>query len=319
MLFPQAHGQRPPETASPPSWPRPSGLALGNQLPAVTGPQGPPFRPGPAAATQGTVAGQLGYPPGTGGAMPGAPLYPVGHSPGQPGKQQETWWRGGANTGWNDQQITRDRHAYWDTGTQVSGNHYSTPGNPPNPVTDGPARPDLRLTQRTISWQVGSDATANQDDLSRPYARNAQGMYIGEQGNSWSTVYGGVPGLFQPYGTRGGIPYPIQSPVGQGMQGDGPRKIWPGPPHGLHSKTFPDYSNLLGYYMAQPQMHQPRQDRPSNSPQAGQAYSQLVVPQGASVIARQQPGTVVAAKARWDIWAPSSTGTGWRGSQLGGG
>jgi hypothetical protein len=317
MLFPTAYGQRPPATASPPSWPRPSGGSQGNNLPAVLGPVGPPARPAPSAAEQ-AVGGQVGAPPGTGGSMPGAPLYPVGHSPGQPGYMQESAWRGGASTGWNDKLITRDRHAYWDTGTQLAGNHYSTPGNPPNPVTDGPARPDLRLTQRTISYQKGSDASANHDDLTRPYTRNAQGMYVGEQGTGWSPVYGGVPGLYQPYGTRGGVPYPIMSPVAQGEPGDGRRNVFSGPPHGLHSLTFPDYSSTLGYYMAQPQMHQPRMDRPANSPQAGQAYSQLVVPQGGQQVTRQQPGTVAAARAKWSAWMPGSTG-GWRGSARGGG
>lgn len=318
MLFPVRSGQPPPVTASvAPSWPKPSGLALGNQLPAILGPQGPPARPGPSAATQGEVAGQVGAPPGSYGFMPGADRYPMGHSPGVPGPQQESWYRPGS-MGFNDRQTAKDRHAYWDTGTQLAGNHEATPGNPPNPVTDGPARPDLRLTQRTISFQIGSDASANQDDLNRPYARNAQGMYIGEQGNSWSSVYGGVPGLFQPYGTRGGVPYPIQSPVGPGEKGDGPRKIWPGPPHGLHSLTFPDYSSTLGYYMAQPQMHQPRMDRPSNSRQAGQSYSQLVVPQGAQLISQQQPGTVVAAAAKWSMWNPGPSGPGWRGPNAGG-
>ena len=111
MLMPTAHGQPPPVTASAAtSWPKPSGLAAGNQLPAILGPVGPPAGPGPSAATQGVVAGQVGAPPGTYGFMPGASRYPVGHSPGMPGQMQENAYRPGS-MGWNDQQTTKDRLA----------------------------------------------------------------------------------------------------------------------------------------------------------------------------------------------------------------
>jgi hypothetical protein len=56
--------------------------------------------------------------------------------------------------------------------------------------------------------------------------------------------------------------------------------VWAGPPHGLHSLTYPDGGDTLLRYQVLPQMRPVRVDRPSNSPQAGQAYSQTVQHQG---------------------------------------
>jgi len=214
--------------------------------------------------------------------------------------------------GFNDQLMVRDRHAYWDSGHQVTGIDsvgHSIPYTYSHPA-DVPPTPELRLVNRSANPQIGSSNTAAQDDMSREYNRNPEGMYIGEQGSGWAPVYGGVPGLFQPYGTRGGVPYPIVSPVGQGEPGDGPRLVFSGPPHGLHSPTLPDYSQTLGRYMATPQMRPVRFDRPSNSPQAGQSYSQTVLAQGAQQAARQQ------AARTGGMPGPGlgyGTGSGWRG------
>jgi hypothetical protein len=237
------------------------------------------------------------------------PQLPIG-SPRPLNVMQESAWRGGAYFA-NDKLIVRDRHAYFKRGNELSGR---LSGNT-DPPMDGPARPSLQTVNRTINYQMGTDTTAAQDDLQRPYARNSQGMYLGTQGDSWTPVYGGTPGLYQPYGTYAGygnVPIQgIQSPVQEGMQGDGPQSFRPGPPHGLHSPTLPDYAQTLGYYMAVPQMRAPRIDRPSNSPIGGQSYSQTVIPQG-------QTGTIAqGVRATSGVNWQTKRVTGWRG-QAGG-
>jgi hypothetical protein len=214
----------------------------------------------------------------------------------------------------NDQLITYDRHGFFKSGYENSGRG----SGQTDPPSDGPARPSFALVQRTISWQQGTDNTANQDDKGRPYSRTPNGQYLGEQGNGWSPVYGGTPGLWQPYGSYEGITngpvHGIQSPVGEGANGDGPHKVWSGPPHGLHSPTLPSYDQTIGRYMATPQMSQPRQDRPSNSPIAGQSYSQTVTPQGqtGTIAAGTGPGgTSGAARNLVKPW--QLLGNGWRG------
>lgn len=206
------------------------------------------------------------------------------------GVGQETAWRGGLDFA-NDKLITTDRHGILNSGTERGGGRGSGLTDPP---MDGPPRPALRLVQRTINWQVGNPL-ATQDEQpgeNRPYTRNQQGMFVGEQGSGWSPVYGGVPGLWQPYGSYEGLcagpVVGIQSPVAQGGAGDGPHKVWSGPPHGLHSQTAPDYAATLGYYLAVPQQVVPRMDRPSNSTSGGQSYSQTVQPQGQTGTAAQQ-------------------------------
>lgn len=197
------------------------------------------------------------------------------------GYSQESAYRGGQYFA-NDKLIAYDRHAFLKVGYENSGRK----SGQTDPPMDGPARPSLAVINRAINPQIGSDATRNQDDLSRDFARNSTGMYVGEQGSGWSPIYGGVPGLYQPYGSYAGYTSGevkgIQSPVAQGSPMDGPRKVWSGPPHGLHTQTYPDYSQTLGYYLATPGMQPPRMDRPSNSPISGQSYSQLVLPQGAT-------------------------------------
>lgn len=207
----------------------------------------------------------------------------------------------------NDKLGTADRHAYLKTGYENSGRN----SGQTDPPLDGPPRPSLATVNRSITWQEGTvygkDAVnGNADDLTRDYTRNQQGMFVGEQGSGWSPVYGGVPGLYQPYGSYQGITAGpvkgVQSPVPQGQPGDGPRKVFSGPPHGLHSPTLPDYKQTLGYYMAMPAPRAPRMDRPDNSTAAGQSYSQTVVPQG-------QTGTVAAQPVKW----AGIGSNGWRG------
>jgi hypothetical protein len=262
--------------------------AAGNNLPGITGALDRPFGPGPGPAS----GGQLG---GTGdgqaGADPRAPHMspdPVVFIPG-PGPEQldtgaaggrQSWWRGGLQ-GFSDKLTVKDRHVYWDTGNQKTGLQGKPGGSPNaynNPLTESP-RPDLRALNRTVSYQKGSDATRNQDDLTRKYT------WLGEQGSGWTPVYGGVPGLYVPYGSRGGVPYPVVAPVEQGQPGDGPHLVWSGPPHGLHSETpWKGGAQIIARFAQTPQTRPVRQDRPSNSPQAGQSYSQTVLPQGASPV-----------------------------------
>jgi hypothetical protein len=225
------------------------------------------------------------------------------------GVGQESSWRGG-NMFSNDKLRTSDRHILSKVGSELSGRDSGFT----DPPKDGPARPSYQTINRTISYQQGTDTDLNQDDLSRPYTRNAQGMYIGEQGSGWSQVNGGVPGLWQPYGSYAGYcagpVQGIQSPVAQGAPGDGRQSVWSGPPHGLHSPTLPSYVPTLGYYMSVPQMRAPRIDRPSNSTIGGQSYSQLVQPQG-------QTGTT-AQQSSGSNFKSASAGVNWQGRKLNG-
>ena len=260
--------------------------AAGNNLPGITGTPFPGYRRGPGPNHTG---GQLGGYDGTLGADPAAPqTSPRHHNLHGPGPAQmdtgeaggrQSFWRGGIQ-GFNDQLTVKDRHAYWDAGSQNTGIQGFGPAGSPNTYNDPgevPPRPDLRLVNRTVSYQKGSDKTRNQDDLTRQYT------WLGEQGSGWIKINGGVPGLYQPYGTRGGYPFPIVSPVAEGQDGDGPHLVFAGPPHGLHSATpWKGGAQFIRRTYETPQMRPVRIDRPSNSPQAGQSYSQTVRPQGAS-------------------------------------
>jgi hypothetical protein len=293
--------------------------AAGNNLPGITGAMNVTYRPAPGYWH---VGGQLGDNDGYSGPDPRAPKM----SPHPDSSQTDAWGqgqvapRGGPFAGrqsfnryglqgFNDKLTVKDRHAYWDSGHQRTGLETGSGGGLPNTYNDPllqPPRPELRLVNRTVSFQIGSDATRNQDDLTRQYT------WLGEQGAPWTPVNGGVPGLYQPYGTRGGVPFPIVSPVEQGQPGDGPRLVNGGPPHGLHSQTpWKGGGQLIGRYMSTPQMRPVRLDRPSNSPQAGQSYSQTVRPQGASGV---RPSRSAATRAAGPM---QHTGRGWGGRQGG--
>lgn len=274
-----------------------------------------PLRPFTANVVPGTDTGVPGKPIALASGNPAVSTDPSVAPPENPkgyprilGVGQESSWRGPV-FGANEKLTVRDRHVMSKVGTELSGRDSGFT----DPPMDGPARPSYQTINRTINYQAGSDATRNQDDLSRPYARNAQGMFMGEQGSGWIKVNGGVPGLWQPYGSYAGYTAGpvkgIQSPVEQGSAGDGNRSLFSGPPHGLHSATMPDYTPTLGYYMAVPQMRLPRQDRPSNSTAGGQSYSQTVVPQGQTGTAVQQPTSGLGGGVNWKATQVS----GWRG------
>lgn len=171
---------------------------------------------------------------------------------------QSPQWRGG-NT--NDQLIFRDRAGHFFRGYEIAGRVSSMP----DPPSDGPVRPSLRLVNRTWNWQVGT-GSAYADDLSRPYT------HVGEQGSGWTSIYGGTPGFY-----RSG---PGGPPVGDPTQGPG--RVWAGPPHGLHTMSPPNNAQTLAGYRARPQMVAPRVNRLSNSRAAGQTYSQRTAHQGQS-------------------------------------
>lgn len=274
------------------------------------------------------VARASGNPDGASVPVNDPPMSPYGGRVGQrfipqfgsprPLQQgQETAVRapGNAPVGYsNDKLTTTDRHGIMKVGYENSGRDS---GNT-DPPSDGPARPSLWLVQRSLSYQQGTDTTAATDDLSRDYTRNAQKMYVGEQGTGWSRVYGGVPGLYQEYGSYQGmspsspaVSMGVHSPTPQGTPGDGPHDVWGGPPHGLHSPTLPTYSQTLGRYMDIPQMARPRVDRPSNSPIAGQSYSQTVQSQG------QTGFNQAAQKMGGSGFNARSRGNGWRGRGAG--
>lgn len=263
--------------------------------------------PGPGPVAGGTV----GQPDNT--YVGGLPQF--GARVLQQGQESAVRAPGNAPVGYsNDRLTTNDRHGMMKVGYENSGRDSGVT----DPPMDGPARPSLFLINRSINYQAGTDTTAATDDLSRDYTRNAEGMYVGEQGTGWSRVYGGVPGLWIEYGSYSGVSPDsppvagdtstgIHSPTAEGQPGDGPHTLWGGPPHGLHSPTLPDYSQTIGRYMAIPQMARPRVDRPSNSPIAGQSYSQTVQSQGQSGFNQaQQP------------MSRGNFGVGWRGRAAGG-
>ena len=120
-------------------------------------------------------------------------------------------------------------------------------------------------------------------------------------------VYGGVPGMWIPYGTRGGIPYAVQSPQPEGSPLDGPANVWSGPPHGLHSDTVEGGTLVVRRYLSTPQMRPVRLDRPANSPIAGQSYSQTLPMQGQPPPG-QAPGRKAGAGLSFNV-----SGRGWLG------
>ncbi len=287
----------------------PMAPAAGNNLPGITGAIDPPTRPGPGPAAGGNAGGGIGS--RHFGADPRAErIQPDTRMPQlKPFREQG---RDYGNPGFSDKLTVKDRNGYWDTGNQKTGTDTPTSGGMPNAwnnVRTEPPRPDFRLVNRTVSFQIGSDATRNQDDLSRPYS------WLGEQGSGWIPVYGGVPGLYQPYGSRGGIPYPVVAPVEQGAPGDGPHLVFAGPPHGLHSQTpWKGGAQIIARFASIPQTRPVRQDRPANSPQAGQSYSQTVLPQGAT---RVRPGAAGPGGRSMPFSGSWPGGRGWGGQTRG--
>lgn len=195
----------------------------------------------------------------TGGDYGSPQASPVPY-PGQWGPEQtHRWWSPGVTS---DTLIHRDRHGYFQAGTERAGRTSSMP----DPPASGPAMPSFKALNVTWNWQAGT-GSAYADDLSRPYT------WVGQQDGSWVPVYGGTPGFY-----RSGPGGPPQ----QTQPADGPQRVFGGPPHGLHTWSPPDYAQTLARYNTVPQMVAARVDRLSNSTIAGQTYSQTTQHQGRS-------------------------------------
>lgn len=210
-----------------------------------------------------------------------------------------------------DKLIVRDRHVVLTTGTERGGGRLS---GDHDAVLDGPARPSMLAINRTVNYQQGTDSTRNLDDRNRPYAVDSAGKWVGQQDGSVQSVYGGTPGLWQPYGSYAGYTTGptkgIQSNVTVGSAQDGPQKIRSGVPHGLHTATFPNSAQSIGRYMDTPQMIAGVPSRPFNSPIAGQSYSQTIAPLGQT--GTVQVGTTSTAQSRGRS-VGYNPGAGWRG------
>lgn len=206
---------------------------------------------------------------------------------------QETWWRSGLQGTYYGRRLV-DRHVYYRSGHATNVGPDQRTGGSRNPNQDGPPTPELATINVTVTPQQGSDNTANQDDLSRPYT------WLGQQDGTIIRINGGTPNLWQPYASRGGYAAPLHGPAPTvyGGPSDGYVKgtvlkqgspadvgaagayVDPGPPHGLHSGTEVNGRQWSRTWQTRYLAQGARIDRPDNSPQAGQSYSQLVQQQG---------------------------------------
>jgi hypothetical protein len=239
------------------------------------------------------------------------PYHPTMPAPYHEGGQDETGPPRQDNQP-SDATIIRDRHPIINRGTEKTGRATSNGGGGfgPDPMKDGPARPSLRIVNRTFNPQFGTDRSRNDDDLTRGYRTVSTGQWAGSQDGSTSMIWGGTPGFYSPYGSYGGY---IQGPV-QGLQGpqigaagDGTQIIPSSPPHGLHSVTEPNTLASLRRARSTVQQKGPRVDRPSNSPIAGQSFSQTVLSQGRF---RLPPATAIEGPTN----PPHLAGPDWRGA-----
>ena len=167
--------------------------------------------------------------------------------------------------GAQDNVIVQDRHPYVAFETEITGRDSGLK----DPIPDGPVRKVIRMLSRDWTLWQGSDATANQDDLSRNYSK------YGYQDGTVTTIFGGQPGYFRPYGTQ------IDTTVVP-RRTSGSEQIPASPPHGLHTHTVGSRSMTLKSYRQNQQQVPGRQDRLSNSRRAGQSYSQTTRHQGGS-------------------------------------
>lgn len=206
--------------------------------------------------------------------------------------------------GWADGKLTvRERGIQGNRGTtRTSGEHPDPYPGIPNPEADGPATPAYLMDNRTLSWQIGTDKTT-QEDNDGPFAvtqaYNGRRFPLGNQGDPWTQIMGPSLGLYRDYGTRGvgGVHGPapamfalpgdgsgahVGTMLSPGDPEDGIQKIRGGPPHGLHSPTIPSLKTTMARQASIPQQKQGRADRPNNSQIAGQSYSQTVLHEGGS-------------------------------------
>ncbi|HEY2089883.1 MAG TPA: hypothetical protein VGH54_28165 [Mycobacterium sp.] len=237
--------------------------------------------------------------------------------------------------GWSDGLLTiRERAVMLMRGTSRLSARDSYSGTP-NPQYDGPPVPQYLQDNRTLSWQIGTDKTTYEDNAG-PFATttttavdpegpgvpqnkspagvlsyNAGRTYpLGNQGDPWTTVWGGTPHLTRAYGARGaaGVSGPapnqfalpgdgsgarIGTMLGQGDPQDGPQKIRGGVPHGRHSASAHGSALTMARLGSIPVQRPPRDDRPNNSKIAGQSMSQTYPNEGSAAsgaIPRIAPG-----------------------------
>lgn len=244
------------------------------------------------------------------------PAKEPGRFPNDPDFQQpgHSWKNQFAGYEPSRETIVRDRHAFLNRGTERFGRATSNGGGGlgPDPMKDGPARPSLRLVNRTFNPQQGTTATSNQDDLSRGYRTVSTGEWAGQQDGSTSQIWGGTPGLWIPYGSYAGYTQEplsgIQGPE-MGAQGDGPQLVPNSPPHGLHSNTMQNMWPVISRYNVTAQQRPVRADRPANSPIAGQSFSQTVL--GQNQLANRGGGRTETPRGGF---SPRIPGSNWRGA-----
>lgn len=204
--------------------------------------------------------------------------------------------------GWRDGRLTvRERFILTMRGTSKQGAQESHSGVP-NPLEDGPPLPEYLMDNRTESWQIGQDKTT-QEDNPGPFATtqtwDGRSFPLGNQGDPWTTIYGGTPGLYRPYGARGMVMGPeprtfalsgdgsgarVGTLLAPGDPSDGMQKIRGGVPHGRHSPTIPARKQTMARQASIPQQRPGRNDRPSNSKIAGQSFNQMVVHEGSTQV-----------------------------------
>ena len=224
--------------------------------------------------------------------------------------------------GWSDGRLTvRERFVMTMRGRSTLGAQQSHSGVP-NPQYDGPPAPRYLMENRTESWQIGTDKTTQEDnpgpfastittdiDSSRVPQNKAPAAMLnyaggrrfplGNQGDPWSPVWGGTPGLTRAYGARGvtGVQGPapkvfavsgdgsgarVGTLIAQGDPLDGPQKIRGGVPHGLHSPSAHGTQLTMARMGSIPLQRPPRDDRPNNSKIAGQSMSQRYPDEGSN-------------------------------------
>jgi len=260
----------------------------------------------PSVRTYGnpTVSPGQGEKPKEPGRFPDDPDF---QQPGHSGRNQFVGYEPSRET------IVRDRHAILNRGNERFGrmSNMGAGGSGPDPLKDGPARPSLRLINRSFNPQQGTTATRNADDLTRGYRTVSTGEWAGQQDGAVSQIWGGSPGLWTPYGSYGGYTQePIQGIQGPeiGTPGDGPQLIPGQPAHGLHSDTMQNAWPINSRFNVTAQQRPVRADRPANSPIAGQSFSQTVL--GQNQIANRTQARPENPKAGL---TPGRPGTSWRG------
>jgi len=182
-----------------------------------------------------------------------------------------------------DTVVVYDRHMMAKTGTERQQAHPESGTGYPDPLKDGPVRPSFMQVNRAHYPRRGSTASRHADNagpFTSTTSSDGRRQPLGIQdGESWTVIYGGTPGLTHTYGVRG-----VSGAQGPelGSPQDGPQGIRGGVPHGLHSPTQPGQVLHGKRARATPQQKRKTASYPANSRVAGQSWSQSVMPLGGS-------------------------------------